>query len=687
MKLLIAILMLAQGAVYAGGLEKADQAFSKKLYQEALAAYSPALKSGGDEGLKALYRCAECEALLLRYGEAAQRLSDMKLPDDPLWRGRFLLLRAEAGRQFLARYGYSLPADEQKGTSDVTKLTRAQWESRVSSDYDALWPLRSELLKYRLETQDYFVDTRNAELAYTPTLWDFAVLRWTDYLLSGEDSQGARPDAGLFVLPGYEADYTPSAPPAAKAAAIYEEAAGAGRGEADFAREYWKFERLLIPFSHPDKVSISDETKLRSAALDTLTGWAGSFKTPLTRAWALYQSAVLNQQKPDFKAAVDLCARVEGEAKGSRPAALCAQLRAGIEMPELELSASFAPPPGKGILKLNVRNLPAVYFRAYRTTPEELASMGTYNGQAWERLRYLQPETVKTFLSRKPDLEWTAGVTYTAPYAFREETPSSPAFKKGIYVVLASGDDGFEEGSSLMKAVTVNITDIFLLGTAGVSGDPENFLYDPRDPSRTLSADLFRFYSVDAVTGRPLAGAPIDAWFNKSGSDWQKTRLAAGPDGMASFAFPLSVSFPLSQYFSVDPLLSYGGAYAYWNSQDSSGFDVPRPLNVFVETDRPVYRPGQDVKFKATVLARLPRGFRAYSGKAKIKVTARDANWQEVYSKELPVTGLGSVAGSFTVPGACWGVIRLLRNCANIIAISAAQPRSAWKNTSARNSK
>ena len=100
MKTILAILLFPCFAYGAADLRKADQLFSKRLYQEALTLYSAAAATAekniipygkladargaaaasGESGLKALYRSAECEALLARYGEAAQRLADAKLP-------------------------------------------------------------------------------------------------------------------------------------------------------------------------------------------------------------------------------------------------------------------------------------------------------------------------------------------------------------------------------------------------------------------------------------------------------------------------------------------------------------------------------------------------------------------------------------------------------------------------------
>lgn len=650
MKIILALMLLG-GRAYAApdNLAKADGLFAKNLYQEALALYSPEAGTKSETALKALYRAVECEGLLARYGEAAQRLADLKLPGDPAWRARLLLLRAETGRQFLARYGHTLSADEQKGASDVTKLTAAQWRRRVAADYEALWALRGAMRGRPLGEEAYFVDVKNAELSYTPNLWDFAVLRWTDWLLSSHDEEGARPDAAPLVKPAYKAAYAASAPAALKAAALFEEAAA---GREDFAGEYWRVRRVTLPFEYPGKVSRSDEGALRASAVNTLKAWGETFKTPQARAWAFYHAAAHLQQKPDYAATVQLCLRAAQAAPASRPAGLCDKMRAEIELPSLELAGKFAPPPGGKVLTVNARNLPAVYFRAYSVTPDELAFIaGKDRERGWGHIKYVSEEMLRRVLQQKPYAEWSADISYPAPYEYKRQEITAPPLKKGLYIVAASGDSGFEDGSSLIRGLPLNITDVFLLGTSGPSGDPEDFLYDPAEPARRKSAELFRLYAVNAVTGRPLGGAAISAYLHDGGyADWKRVDLRTGPDGDAALSREVDLSYPGRDHYSLDPLLTHNGAYAYWNGAASSGVSVPAPLSVFVETDRPVYRPGQTVKFKVTVLQRRPRGFAVYAGQAGITVTARDANWQEVYSKKLRLTGLGSAAAEFTVP-------------------------------------
>jgi uncharacterized protein YfaS (alpha-2-macroglobulin family) len=652
MKIILAVLFMPCLAFGAGELDKADQHFAKGRYEQALQLYAPAASLPGEEGLKAAYRAAECQGLLFRYGEAAQRLAELKLPPDPLWQGRLLLLRAETGRQFLQQYGYSLPADEQKGNKDVTKYTSPQWRRLINADYNSLWQLRSELLKHRLEGQGYFVELKGAELSYTPTLWDFAVLRWAGYLLDESEDSGPLPAAEPFAEPAFKADYSASAPAALKAAAVFEDAAAMSSSAMDFAREYWRLERLMIPFEHSGRVAGHDRAALRSRALKTLLGWTGSFKTALARSWAYYRAASLEREAGNLKAAVELCKKSSAESAKSKPALHCDKLRAEIEMPRLELAAVFAPPPGNKILKVTVSNLPTVYFRAYKTTPAELHGLGRQARESgWGRVKYLQQAALRHFLRNGRALDWQQKIAYPVPYQQKLEEVASPALEKGLYVVIASGDSGFEDGASLIRGVTVNITDIFLLGTPGLAGDPEAFLYDHANPARQVKADVFRLYAVNALTGKPLAGAEIDAYYHQSNrGDWLRTGLKAGADGAALFSADFGISYPSNEYFSIDPLLSHNGAHAYWNSEASAGLHVPPPVSLFAETDRPVYRPGQEVKFKVTALLRLPRGYRAYDGKRTVTVVARDPNWQEVYTKTLPFTGLGSAAGSFKIP-------------------------------------
>jgi alpha-2-macroglobulin len=87
-------------------------------------------------------------------------------------------------------------------------------------------------------------------------------------------------------------------------------------------------------------------------------------------------------------------------------------------------------------------------------------------------------------------------------------------------------------------------------------------------------------------------------------------------------------------------LAQSGNAWAI-SGMDWNGYAAPQ-VKGYVYTDRPVYRPGQRVDFKGTLRDAL--SFRAIAG-AKVSVTVKDTNDQEVYKGTLETNSAGSFAG------------------------------------------
>ncbi|TFG69777.1 MAG: alpha-2-macroglobulin, partial [Anaerolineales bacterium] len=64
----------------------------------------------------------------------------------------------------------------------------------------------------------------------------------------------------------------------------------------------------------------------------------------------------------------------------------------------------------------------------------------------------------------------------------------------------------------------------------------------------------------------------------------------------------------------------------------------------YITTDRPIYRPGQEVNFKGIIRAEDDAAF-APSGIRKVMVMIRDAAYEEIYNEELTVNSMGSFEG------------------------------------------
>ncbi|HOI42809.1 MAG TPA: MG2 domain-containing protein, partial [Elusimicrobiales bacterium] len=470
------------------------------------------------------------------------------------------------------------------------------------------------------------------------------------------------PSAENFLAEKYRYDFSRGMHPALKAAAVFERASElAGAGSAP--REYWKVKRALIPYrlgyrlekSHGGgkkgsgrKVEAADGA-VRAVA-DLLAGWSASFSSPQGKAWAAREAAHIYNDLGEFKKAVQLCSAAGDHAPGSRPAHECERLKSRIEMPSLALTVRTAPPPGREGLSVTARNLAHVYFRAYRTSPEGLEFAGVRSDRGWNKLRRLSLETAEFFLKKGHDVSWKTEIAYPAPYAHHTQEAGGPGLKKGLYVVVASGDPAFDSGSSLMQAGVLNVTNIWLMASGAPKGDPEEFLAAP-EKGRTASVPMFHLYALDGRDGSPLPGARLDYFYSlPRRGDWQRSSASFGPDGSLELPFDISVSYPSRESFSLDPLVEHGGAYAYTGGGLSSSLPVPPPLTVGVETDRPVYRPGQEVGFKVTVLERRPRGYSSYALGNKVKISARDANWQEFFSSSYELNEMGSAAGTLVIP-------------------------------------
>lgn len=646
MNLTLALLLhLAAGAwAQTPALAQADADFEKGRYQEALQGYESKLKDPDLETrLKALYRACEAQALLLRYLEAAERCLKAPLPADALWKGRFLILRAELAREFLKQYAHGAPEDREESAADMARRTPEEWRAETDKAYRALWDLRGRLSQRPLAEEGYFVDLKNADTEEMPSLWDFAVLRWSGYLL-GEipEEKEEKPAVSSFLSHELKHDDPFTGARALRAAVVYESA----------GRQSWKIQRLLVPFKHPNLVKPAERPELfQRAAAERLESWLATFSDPAARARAGLEAAQLHNGLGRFDRAVDLCRTVEEAWPESRSAKHCARLRAEIELPALALTARFVPPGATDALTLHARNLAQVFLRLYKTTPGELERLTRARGQNpqdFSFLRHPNADTLDDFLSRRPDHAWTVSPRYAARHAHAQVPAETPPLSPGLWLAIASSDARFALRSSLVTAAIVNATDLFLVAAAGAEGPEALFRFDRQAPP-ARSAAIFHLYALDALTGKPRA-ASLDAFRRARWQGAERLALRADAAGLAGISAEVPLRFGEHYHASLDVLAQDGASWAYTAQPLYFSHAVPTPIEIHLETDRPIYRPGQEVRVKATVLERLPRGFRTYAGDSTLTLIARDANHRELHKVQLGLGKFGTASTRFTIP-------------------------------------
>ncbi|MGA2183361.1 MAG: MG2 domain-containing protein [Bryobacteraceae bacterium] len=148
---------------------------------------------------------------------------------------------------------------------------------------------------------------------------------------------------------------------------------------------------------------------------------------------------------------------------------------------------------------------------------------------------------------------------------------------------------------------------------------------------------------VHRKSGQPVPDAEVTLWSNTnthvSTKSWK-----ANAQGL--------VDTPVAANNNSDLRLMAraGGEFAVLSlASYSIGARMDRDWNGYVYTDRPVYRPGHTVDFKAILRTQAPNGY-ALPKVRDIDVSIEDPDQKSVYHKRLPVSQMGAVHDSITLP-------------------------------------
>ena len=636
--------LLWVGALCAGTLETADKLFEEHKYDQALVLYdSIAKKRLRDElQLKALYRAAESEVLLFRYAEANARLAAFDLPKTPLWKIRFLILKTELAREYLKQYARAVPQDSKRGSRDVIERPKGEWHRVIGESYAGLWELRLQASRRLLNEEGYFVDV--SDTLHQPTLWDFVTLRWTSYLSDEAEDKGLRPDGVAFLneqsqprLKELSKEWAKER--AKQISALYETAAGSATPH-PLAKETWRLKRALLAAQHPHLFSSATDRKaVASRTVAMLLALAKTSSQAEIKSIATMESAHLLLELDKFGEAEKQCDAVVIRWPKTLAYQQCRDLLSNVRSPKLAISGLPSIPGKSGSLSLVVRNLNEVSLRLYPTTLAELKlasrSIPTVD---WSYVRHLHAEALQTILKSRPISQWTVPVRTVHAHESQETVVSTPApLSPGLYVAVASGDKEFSPGNSVLAGTVLQVSSLILFGSSGV--EEEN----PRWGSTQVG---FRAYAIDAETGAPVSALAVQ---NSLRENWQKvTQHTITTDGQGIARIP--VAWEKGRSYTADSLADHRGSIALWETELPLTPIVPPALQGFVETDRPIYRPGDSVKVKFTLLKQSGHEVTLAESGTELEMVLRDASGEEVSKKKAALGSMGTVAGEFEIP-------------------------------------
>ncbi len=155
-------------------------------------------------------------------------------------------------------------------------------------------------------------------------------------------------------------------------------------------------------------------------------------------------------------------------------------------------------------------------------------------------------------------------------------------------------------------------------------------------PGRLLARVLTR------RDGTPLAGCPTMVIVNKKVVGDPSTN----PQGIVEVKIEEAKPENVLVMARRDGDFAMNAPYG-WNL----GNDPDRSTTAYIYTDRPVYRPGHTVHFKALLRTRPTTEYRLPTQR-EVQVEIRDTEGQSAFRKTLPVSAMGTVHGEFDLAGA-----------------------------------
>ena len=214
------------------------------------------------------------------------------------------------------------------------------------------------------------------------------------------------------------------------------------------------------------------------------------------------------------------------------------------------------------------------------------------------------------------------------------------ALPAGEYFVFASANNDFNRSNNILALRLTYISNI-------------SFVNNKKD-----------FFVLHRNTGQPLANAKVQVWqrqYNYQTYKYTKTKLADyASDKNGYFAFTklndnenrrhngylFEIDHGKEKFFMDEEAYNY-----YYYDSYNEGNQKKTSDQVFLFTDRSLYRPGQTVYFKGIAIRRQNDGKKSdVIGGYKTTITLYDANQQRVDSIKVSSNEFGSFNGKFTLP-------------------------------------
>ncbi len=665
------LLILFPFSTWAQTMSSAEKAFQDGDFTTARAEYQKLLpNANGQSGWKIQLRLAACEYHLGAYLNAAKQMYDYPLPQAKIWQARFLLYRIQMANQASSVYRPLLnvtPIDSASAAADKSQWTREQWQRQIDEDFRRLWALQDTLKEAPITQESLILDLKDTDVRRIPTLFDFVVHDWLAYL--GRNSALAVAPLNA-TSPSYLEGTARIKEGPAKATTqlrsqILAAAAVPGGTERENAVLFWQTDAILQPFSSADFV-IENKEKATRQVIDRLQPlWQGTSKpagkkkksvfpnpsqTVYGRSYVAAELAQFLYTNQRYAQALEVCQQAR-KLTPSYFTQQCADLAEQITRVELSIQDGGFP-VNRLVPQISFqgKNLTRVYARVYATSYEDW-SKRPHSWRLTDHFR-LDKEDILSFAARKPLLTQTVKVPNKEVGSTQEGRVELTSLEKGFYVVLLSPEETFNAATTAISGTVLNATDLAVFASAAVAGNPADYVPSRTAAPRSLDPAVFHLYTLNLQTGIPEPATELQLI-----TDYRKnthTTARSSSDGVVDLPRKVVVSphrQDRNESYTLDVLAQKDGSTAFLNNSLYFHFNNEPVVQIFAQTDRPIYRPGQRVQLAAQAFENLPRGLKTLSD-TTVRFQITDPNGKTIYSAQAPFNALGSAQTEMTLPQA-----------------------------------
>lgn len=632
---LLAVALLSQTP---SSWKEVDSLLSEQKYDAALKAvevrYQAAKQAANDiDTAKALITMTQLRIGLGGYETAVKQLKAETWPKTPLGKVAVELYYAHALSRYLGAYGWEIRQRERvesKGDVDLKAWTAEQILAEADRSFASVWQQREALGAQPLSALADYLTPNDYPKGVRDTLRDAVTYLWAAQLAdsahwSAEHSNELYRLDFKALLKGDQAKSAQlkltdaAVHPLLKVGALFDDLEAwhtkAGHREAALNVAMEREAVLYRQFTGESE---------RKALIGDLEARANANKTLPWSAAALAQVAEQVREGQDAVRARQIALAGQAAHPGSIGGQRCTHLIKSIEAPDYMLAGMQADGVERRSIEVMARNLPQVFFRAYRVEMSSLLTRSEYSMLPDDR------EIRQLLSGSAPVARWSQKLPATPDFQSHRTAVLPPMKESGLYAVVASAREDFVDQNNRLIAVNLLVTKLVMTVRRS-------------DADGTVEALV-----VDGASGEPAGGVDVELWSFEYGKPRTKVDAAkTAADGSVRFADKAKQRG--RNYFVV---AHRGGDWAidryplYFDSR------TQRELtSALIYTDRSVYRPQQSVKWKLVAYKSSPDQQQfSVAPSTDVTVSLMDANYQAVETKTVKTNSYGSASGEFVLP-------------------------------------